>query len=301
MDVTSLRLFCEVARLGSFAAAARRGDVDPSSVSRTIALLEQELGVRLFQRTTRRLSLTEAGDLYLRRVEAIVDELDRARDEAQAVSIEPSGTLRLTTSVAFGQVCIVPLIGAFRARFPDLKLELVMTDANLDLVSNRIDLAVRLAPSLDGDLVATKLLDTRYRVCAAPSYLRQAPALRTPDDLTRHRCVLFTFPEFRSRWLFRDPDGGIGEVPVDGDVLISNALALREAALAGVGPALLADWLIRDALAAGTLVDVFRHHDVAATSFETAAWLLYPSRAFLPNKVRVAIDFLKAHLASPAS
>ena len=300
MDVTSLRLFCEVARLGSFAAAARQGDVDPSSVSRTIALLEQELGVRLFQRTTRRLSLTEAGDLYLRRVEAIVDELDRARDEAQAVSIEPSGTLRLTTSVAFGQICIVPLIAVFRARFPDLKLELVMTDANLDLVANRVDLAVRLGPSLDGDLVATKLMDTRYRVCAAPSYLRQAPALRTPDDLTRHRCVLFTFPEFRSRWLFRG-GGGVSEVAVDGDVLISNALALREAALAGIGPALLADWLIRDALAAGTLVDLFPQHEVAATSFETAAWLLYPSRAFLPNKVRVAIDFLKAHLASPAS
>ena len=297
MDVASLRMFCEVARLGSFAAAARQGGVDPSSVSRTIALLEQELGVRLFQRTTRRLSLTEAGDIYLGRVEAIVDELDRARDDAQAVSIEPSGTVRLTTSVAFGQVCVVPLIDAFRARFPDLKLELVMTDANLDLIADRIDLAVRLGPSVDGDLIATKLTDTRYRVCAAPSYLGRAPTLRTPSDLTRHRCVLFTFPEFRSRWLFRDGRGTIGDVAVTGDVLISNALALREAALAGVGPALLADWLVRHALEAGMLVDVLPDYDVAATSFDTAAWLLYPSRAFLPNKVRVTIDFLKEHLA----
>lgn len=296
MDIAGLRILVDVARHGSFAAAARQHDLDPSSVSRAIAVLEQGLGIRLFQRSTRRLSLTEAGQTYLARVEAVVAELDRARDEAQAVSAAPSGLLRLTASVAFGQVCIVPLLGRLHADFPALRLELLLSDANLDLVGEGIDLAVRLAPEVSVDLVRARLMETRYRVCAASSYLQGAPRLAQPADLAAHRCVLFTLPGFRSRWLFRDADGAIVEVPVAGDVTISNALALRDAALAGLGPALLADWLVDRELAAGRLVDVFPDHRVTATTFDTAAWLVYPSRSFLPHKVRAAVDFLRRHL-----
>ncbi len=296
MNTDSLRLFVEVARLGSFAAVARPAGLDPSSVSRAIAGLESELGLRLFQRSTRRVTLTEAGDLYLHRVEAIVEELERARDEALAVSAGPSGTLRLTTSTAFGHTCLLPLIPAFRAAFPALKMELVLTDANLDLVAERIDLAIRLAPSIDADVVGVKFLDTCYRVCASPDYLKATPPILAPADLARHDCLLFTLPEFRTRWLFRDARGAIQEVPVQGDLVISSAMALRDGALAGLGPALLANWLVDDDIAAGRLVDVFPDFRVAATSFETGAWLLYPSRNFLPNKVRLAIDFLRQRL-----
>ena len=296
MEMRSLQVFVDVARRGSFAAAARARGLDPSSVSRTIVALEREVGIRLFQRTTRRLALTEAGAGYFRRIEALLDELDRAREEAQAVSAAPSGTLRLTASVAFGQVCLVPLLDRFREAFPGLALELLMTDANLDLVAERIDLAVRLAPDIGVDLVCAKLADTRYRVCASPGYLASAPPLEAPSALSWHACLRFMLPEFRSRWLFRDKAGEVEEVPVTGALLISNALALREAALAGLGPSLLPTWLIGSELASGRLVDLFPDYEVTATSFETAAWLLYPSRAFLPNKVRVAIDFLRQHL-----
>lgn len=297
MDLQNLRLFVEVARRGSFAAVARDRHFDPTSVSRAVATLEAELGFRLFQRTTRRMALTEAGALYLERVEALVDELGHAADAARAVQSGPIGNLRLTTSVAFGQTCIVPLLPAFRAAYPALKLELLLTDANLGLIADRIDLAIRLGPRSDDNLIGVKLFDTRYRVCASPAWLDRAGPLTAPEELEAHSCLLFDLPDFRTRWLFRDGAGRERQVAVQGEVVISNALALRDCCLAGMGPALLADWLIDEDIAAGRLCDLFPDYQVTATDFETAARLLYPSRAFLPNKVRVAIDFLRDRLA----
>ena len=300
MESEALQIFVEVVRRGSFAAVARDRNVDPSSVSRVVAALEEELGTRLIQRSTRRMALTEAGNIYFNRVEALVGELDHARDEALAVSACPVGTLRLTASVAFGNQCLLPLLPAFRAQYPALKLELLLTDTNLDLVSDRVDLAIRLGASLDTSLVGVKLFNTHYHVCASPEYLAQGQALRVPEDISLHPCLLFALPEFRTRWLFRDSTGSISAVPIKGEVVISNALALRTCALAGMGPALLANWLIGEDLAAGKLVNPFPNHHVTATDFDTAAWLLYPSRSFLPNKVRVMIDFLKQQFANKA-
>jgi len=301
MDIQDLHLFVEAVRRGSFAAVARDRDRDPSSISRAIAGLEAELGVRLFQRTTRRLALTEAGAQYLARIEPILDGLAEARDQTLAINAAPAGTLRLTASNAFGQKCLTPLLPAFRTAFPDLELELLLTDANLDLVSERIDLAIRLGPRITGDLTARRLFRTRYRVCASPDYLACAPPLARPGDLAGHSCLLFTLPFFRSRWLFRDRSGAIEEVPVRGALRISNALALRDCALKGMGPALLADWLIGDDLAAGRLTEVFPDHEAAATEFETAAWLVFPSRTFLPRKTRATMDFLTARLGKPST
>jgi DNA-binding transcriptional LysR family regulator len=297
MDTTHIRLFIEVARRGSFATVARDHNLDPSSVSRAVAALEDDLGMRLFQRSTRRVALTEAGHLYLARVEGLVDELDHARDEALTVSVGPVGTLRLTTSAAFGYQCLVPLLSEFRTRYPALKLDLLLTDENIDLLAERVDLAIRLGPSEDSAMIGSKLMSTQYRVCASPEYLKTHRVPKKPQDLRTHRCLLFSLPEFRLRWFFRDRKGGLEEVPVEGDILMSNALALRQAAVAGVGPVLLPDWLVDEELARGRLVNLYPAYRVTATDFETAAWLLYPSRAYLPNKVRVMIDFLRENFS----
>ena len=296
MNIESLKLALQVARLRSFAAVARSKHVDPSSISRSIAQVEADLGLRLFQRTTRRLTLTEAGALYLARAEAVIDELDEARDAAMAIQSGPRGTLRLTASVAFGETCLSPLVPAFRAKYPELRLELIFTDQNVDLVSEQIDLAVRLAPAIEGDLVCTKLFETRYRVCASPDYFARMPALRTPEALQDLDALLFALPGYRSRWLFRDREGKVSEVPVDGSVVTSNAVTLRQNMLNGLGPALLASWLIDGDIREGRCIDLFPEYDVTATSFDTAAWLVYPSRKFLPNKVRCMIDFLRSRL-----
>jgi DNA-binding transcriptional LysR family regulator len=298
MDLNALDLFATVARRGSFAAVAKERNVDPSSVSRAIADLEAELGLRLFQRTTRSMTLTEAGDLYLARIEPLIEEMARARDDAMQVTGAPRGLLRLTASVTFGQMRLVPLLPAFRARYPDLRLECLFTDANVDLVADRVDLAVRLAPVVEGDLIASKLMDTRYRVVASPGYLAAHAPLSTPADLSAHKVLLFNIKAYRSRWLFRDADGREDAVPISGDITLAPAGSLLTAALAGLGPALLPDWLVDDAIAGGDLVNLFPAHAATATSFDTAAWLVYPSRAYLPGKVRAMADFLREMMAA---
>ena len=296
MESESLRLFLEVANRLSFAAVAEARGSNPSSVSRAIGSLEDELGLRLFHRTTRKMALTEEGALFRRRVAGILDELDAACDEARSAGAGPRGRLRLSTSVAFGERVILPLLPRFRAAQPAVTLDLLLSDSRLDLVAESIDLAIRLGPARPEEHIAAKLCDTRYRVCASPGYVAAAADLRDPGDLAAHRCLLFTLPAFRSEWRFRRRGDSEITVPVAGDLAISSALSLRSAALAGLGPALLADWLIGDDLAAGHLVDLFPAYEVTATSFDTAAWLLYPSRAYLPQKVRVMIDFLRANV-----
>jgi len=292
MDTLSLELFVEVSRLGSFAAVARKHNVDPSSVSRSIATLEEQLGLRLFQRTTRKLALTEAGEICLNRIAPLLNEFDHALNEAQKISSGPIGKLKMTASVAFGQVCLLPFIPEFRERYPDIDLELLLTDSVIDLVASGIDLACRLSPELDSSLIGTRLFDTHYKVCVSPEYYKSKPDIKTPEDLQHHGCLVFTLPEYRSKWTFRGKESVVS-VHIKSNISISSALALKEAALSGLGPTLLADWLVRDDIEKGNLITLLDQYEVTAEDFDTAAWLLYPSREFLPNKTRVMIDFLK--------
>ncbi len=296
MDTNLLKTLARVARQGSFAAAARVENVDPSSVSRAVAAAEAQLGFRLFQRTTRTLRITEEGEIYLRRIEPLLDELDAAQEIASQSLRTVSGTLRMTASVAFAHECIVPHLHEFHALHPDISIELLPTDARLDITANGIDLAIRLATEPGGDLIATRILTTRYRVCASPDYLAGNPEITSPHDLEHHACLRFALPEFRTRWRFRRTGAPAFDVPVSGHLIIGNALSLRRAALDGLGPVLLADWLVGRDIAEGRLVDLFPDHDCTATEFDTAAWALYPSRSFLPRKVGTMIRFLRGKL-----
>ena len=298
MDISVLQLFVEVFRQGSFAAVARDRNLDPSSVSRAIAGLEEELGIRLFQRTTRQLSPTEAGMTYFERVESLVEELQQATAIATDVSSQPKGKLRVTASVSFGLKCIVPLLPEFTQLYPDLTVDILLSDAIVDLFAERIDLAIRLGLLADSTLVAQQLMPTNYSVCASPDYLKRSEQLKTPIDLAQHNCLLFPFAGFRSRWIFKDQKGELSEVPVFGRTLISSAIALQHCAIAGMGLALLPNWLIDEDLQSGTLINVFPDYEVTATAFSTAVWLVYPSRAYIPLKVRVFIDFLKNLISS---
>ncbi|MDQ7979895.1 LysR substrate-binding domain-containing protein [Paraburkholderia sp. SARCC-3016] len=287
-----LRILLEVARHGAFSTVARQRNVDPSSISRIVQGAERELGVRLFQRSTRRVVVTEAGDAYLSHVSRLLEELDSASDAVREFGKQPKGTLRLTASVAFGQSCVVPLLPEFLARYPDIRLELLLADANVDMVAERIDLAVRLSSRMGNDLVRVKWFDTRYRICATPDYLRQKGAINSPDDLDSHPCVLFGLPNPQSQWRVTDRSGHVHYVAATSAATVSNGLAQRELAIAGVGPALMPAWLVADEIAAGRLVEVLPGHEVVPADFDGAAWLLYPSRAYLPAKTRAMVDFL---------
>jgi DNA-binding transcriptional LysR family regulator len=301
MDQAQLNAFVDVARSGSFAGVARTLGTDPSNVSRSIAQLEAELGFRLFQRTTRSLSLTEAGHAYLARIAPLVDELQTAREEALALTAKPQGQLRVTSSVAFGNRVVAPLISSFRAQYPNVTLDLLMTDAVVDLVAERVDLAIRLAPRIDTGFIGMQLMRTHYRVVASPAYLKRhkglARAAAKPRDLSEHACCVFPLAGFRSRWHFRPKNATDAaeafNVHVQAALIASSGSTLLQCALDGVGPSLLANWLVDEHIAKGELVHLFADHDVTATDFETAAWVLYPSRAYLPLKTRVFIDHLK--------
>lgn len=298
MDIQSLRIVALVAKQGSFASAARVLGVDPSSVSRTVAGIEAALSLRLFQRNTRVLRITEEGDIYLRRLLPLLEELDHAREAASHARSSPSGVLRLTASVAFAHECIVPHLSAFGELYPELTMELLPSDAMLDIAAEGIDLAIRLAPAPEGDLVTTRLLRTRYLVCASPDYVARAGQPSDPHTLSELDCLRFALPAYRTRWRFRALEEEPFEVPVGGRLIISNALSLRQAARDGLGPALLADWLVARDLEAGRLVSLFPDYECTATSFDTGAWAMYPSRSYLPRKVRVMIDFLRERLAT---
>ncbi|MFL4468788.1 LysR family transcriptional regulator [Tateyamaria armeniaca] len=292
MDTNALRTLQLVAHHGSFAGAARVLDIDPSSVSRIVAGVEAQLGLRLFQRSTRQLTVTEAGALYLGRIGPLLDDLDLARDAAAQVGAQPSGRVRLTASVAFGQEVIVPRLAALHDALPEIELEMLLSDQPVDLVAAQVDLAVRLAPAPKGDLISTRLMTTRYRVVASSAWVAQFGMPEGPEALRDLACLRMTLPEYRTEWRFRRNDAAV-IVPVSGPFLISNALALRAAARDGLGPALLADWMTDDDVSQGTLIDLFPAHDVTATAFDTGAWMLYPSRAYLPAKVRAVMDFLR--------
>ena len=298
MDISVLQIFVEVMRQGSFANVARDRNLDPSSISRAIASLEEELGIRLFQRTTRQLSPTEAGTVYFEGIEPLLEEINQAKSIATDISGQPKGTLKVTTSVAFGHQRIVPLLPDFSSLYPELTVDLLLTDSIVDLLSERIDIAIRLGSLPDSTLIAQKLIQNRYSVCASPNYLQQSRKLQQPSDVIEHNCLLFPLPGFRSRWLFKDRNGNITETPVKGRTIISSGMGLRQCAVAGMGLALLPHWLIEKDLESGILIDVFRGYEVTATDFNSATWLVYPSRNYVPRKLQVFIDFLLKNISA---
>ncbi|WP_242541914.1 substrate binding domain-containing protein [Leptolyngbya sp. Cla-17] len=207
------------------------------------------------------------------------------------------GTLRVTASASFGLKCIVPLLSEFERLYPDLTIDLLLTDTVVDLFSERIDVAVRLGLLADSTLIAQQLMPTHYSVCASSGYLKRSRQIQHPHDLEHHNCLLFPLAGFRSRWIFKNRKGELSEIPVSGRTMISSAIALQQCAIAGMGLALLPNWLIDADLQAGTLIDVFPDYAVTATDFSTAAWLVYPSRAYVPLKVRMFTEFIRKSIS----
>lgn len=287
-------MFVEVVRRRSLAAVARDLGLTPSTISRGIAGLEQEVGVRLLHRTTRRLAPTEAGLAYFERLAPLVDELESARSVARDSLEEPSGTLRITAPVTFAQLNLMPLLPAFAVRYPQLRFEFLLTDSKVDLVAERLDAAVRLGHLEDSAMIAHRLCTMRYAVVASPDYLERHPAPRAPADLAGHDCLRYAIPGARAVWRFRDRHGATEDVPVAGRFTMSNGVALRQCAVAGLGLSLLPRWNVAEEIAEGTLVPVLERYDCSLTDFDAAAWVLYPSREYVPLKVRAWVDLLRA-------
>ncbi|MEQ8207274.1 MAG: LysR family transcriptional regulator [Woeseia sp.] len=293
MDIESVRIFADVIKQGSFAAVARQRNIDPSSVSRSIGTLEAELGFRLFQRTTRKLAPTEAGAEYFDRVQGLIGEFDRASEAALDLVSLPIGTLRITACTSFGQRILAPLLSKLRSQYPDLTIDMHLVDHHVDIVEEKIDIAIRFGKKPEGDFIVSQLVPRQFHVCASPAWISENGHLATPNELEKMDCMLFSIPGIRKVWRFRKRGDQPFEVPVSGHVLTSHGVTMTKCAVAGLGPALLPDWLCRDEIQAGDLVSLFPDYECTATEFDTAAWLVYPSRSYVPKKVRVFIDFLR--------
>ena len=290
-DPRSIETFVRAVELGSFSALARAWNVKPSSISRRIGALEEELGVRLLARTTRKLSPTEAGQRLYERARACLNELDDALRAAAELTEVPRGRLRVSAPIAFGQRYLAPLLSAFYADHPEVELELGLHDRYVDLVGEGWDVAIRAGHVRDESLVARRLAPNDRVLVASPSYLDARGRPSTPRDLAEHAALRFRYVDSDDRWWFRRGEDA-ERVAVSGPVASNSGELLIAAAGAGLGITLVPRWLAFAALCEGRVEAVLPDWEVTATDFDSQLNLLYPSRRLLPAKVRTFVGFL---------
>ncbi|MBN8478142.1 MAG: LysR family transcriptional regulator [Burkholderiales bacterium] len=285
-----MRAFVVVVEQGSFARAADRLDQSVSSVSRQIADLEAHLDARLLNRTTRRLSLTEAGrDFHERSVQLLAD-LDEAEQAAGGVGAAPRGTLKLTAPITYGVRVLAPRLASFTARYPDVRLDIELSDRAVDLVDEGFDLAVRIGAIRNPNLVARRVGETRLVCCASPAYLAAHGTPATPADLARHACLTYEYAPVRSQWRFVDANGAEQIAKVAGPMHGNNGEMLAALAAQGAGVTLEPDFIVEPLIASGRLVPILVGYEVPPIPIHAA----YPSRRHLSAKVRAFIDHLVA-------
>ncbi len=277
MDFNALTLFVRVAHLGSISAAARDLGITPAAASARLAAFEKELGARLVH---------QDGSALLPHAEHLLEAAATARAALGREQQSPRGVLRVAAPSSFARMHIVPALPAFIARYPDLRLDLRISDSVVDLVEGAFDVAVRYADLADSSFVARRLAPDRRVLVAAPGYLAQHGEPASPEDLDRHACLVVGTLDV---WTFRDPQGEVVVKRVTPTLRINDGGAVRDAASAGLGIALMATWAAATELRNGALVPVLRDHPLVSTQ---TLWVIYPSARELAPKVRVFIDWL---------
>ena len=291
--VNHLLLFTKIVSTGSFSAAARELDVSTSAVSRHFRQLEDQIGLRLLNRTTRKIVLTDEGRRIYESANRVATELDELEILAMDLGKKIGGTLRISCTVAFGKAHLLPLIPEFLVRFPELNIELDLTDRPVDLVSERQDIAIRFSEQVGNNSVIVRKLAKNQRViCASPEYLKLHGKPEHPDDLVRHNCLRSSTVSGWNGWEF-EIDGARKIQQVSGNFKANSADAVYRAALAGLGIARLSEYLISSDLRSGKLVRILDGH-----AHETSDLMaIYPDRRNLAPKVRVFLDYLVDYLS----
>jgi DNA-binding transcriptional LysR family regulator len=287
----ALALFAAVIEQGSFSAAARQLGMSPSAVARAIDRIEARLGVRLLLRSTRALSLTAEGRAYLQAGRRILADLD---DTEQQIADQgsPRGRLRVSAALSHGRLCVVPMLGEFAALYPDILIDIALTDTLVDIAAGQADVAVRFGPLPDSSLTARKLGETRRVIVAAPNYLARHGTPQVPEDLFAHNCLNFSFRRSEPVWPFRR-DGHDFALPVRGGFEANNGETLGQLAAIGVGIARVGAFSVAEEIASGALVpllEAFNPGDVEQIH------AVFVGGSNVPARVRVFVDFLAANL-----
>ncbi len=293
----SIELFCMAAEQGGFTAAATLAGLTPAAVSRSVARLEDRLGVRLFVRTTRKIRLSEAGQAYYEQCRPALNQLVEAEREANGQQATPSGLLRISAPTTYGHYRLLPLLPAFRARYPDIRVEVNVTNRNIDFAAEGYDLAVRVRAPVDSTLIARHLEDADLVVVASPDYLRRHGVPQSPEDLRAHDCIQFELPSSGRTipWLFRQ-EGRDTELLTQGGYACSDdVLAGATLARHGAGVFQAYRFVVEQDLREGRLVELLPQFGGRSRPYN----LLYPQLRFVPLRVRTFVDFLLGN-RSPA-
>ena len=287
-----LEIFVAVVEAQGFTAAAARLETTTAAISRRIKALEQRLGVRLLQRTTRKIQLTEAGEIYYQEVRRVLEDLRTAEDQLQQLTYQPIGELRIATPMSFGQRRLAPLVARFAAAHHRLRLSLLLDDRETDLVREGIDLALRITYPVDASYIAKPIMPVPRYLCASPDYLASRGVPTIPTDLLKHDCLHYNVITEVEEWSFSGAHG-VETVPVKGRFCSNNGEVLLEAAIQGLGIILLPDFIVSEALADGRLVRVLEGQE----RMPLTLFAVYPSRHFVPTKIRLFIDFIVGALS----
>ena len=285
----AMEAYVRVVEAGGLSAAGRALGLAPSSVSRRIAELEDSLGVTLLHRTTRKLSLTEAGEIYFERARDIVRSVEEANLAISAGRGDPSGTLRLTAPASIASRHIAPAVSAFQTQHPGLRVAMGVTDRMVDIVEEGLDVAIRIGRLEDSSLIARKVGIARRMLCASPAYLERAGRPEHPEQLSEHACLTLRTHPGSNPWRFADGDSSI-YVRASGPFFSDDGETLVSAACAGLGVVLMPEWLVGSAVSTGRLVEVLPEY--APDPARTPLYGVYAPATYTPPKVRAFVDFL---------
>lgn len=282
-----VREFVAVADAGSFTAASKRLKTSVAHVSRQVSALEQRLSIELLHRTTRKVSLTEAGQLYYQHCRPLLDGLEEAERALGELQHRPSGLIRLTAPLWFGDTHIMPIVNDFVLKNPQVKVESMMTNQKLDLIDSGIDLAIRLGPLENSSMRAKRLGSRTLHICVSPEYISRHGEPKSIADLQKHNCLLGTLDYWRIR-----EQGKERTLPVQGSIKANSGYALIDAALKGIGLVQLPDYYLSEYLQSGALVEVLTAHRPDVEGI----WGLYPHSRHLSTKVRMLLDYMAEQL-----
>jgi len=289
MDVmSSMAVFRRVVEAKNFSAVARETNMSQSTVSKHIAALEERLGTKLLNRSTRSLKLTEAGKEYYHHCIRILNDFQEAEASIGKGKIKPTGTLRISTSAAFGRTCLLPYLDEFFSAYPDINIDLLFDDDYIDLVKQGIDLAIRIGPLADSTLIARKIGTSPRVVVASTDYLVKHGRPKKPADLIKHNCLLYSLQKSPDLWYFNSAQEGAESVRVSGRLKASSSDAICDATMEGLGISVLCEWYARKYIQEGRLKVILQ--DYHPTAYDINA--VYPERKFVPQKVKRMIEFL---------
>lgn len=293
MDIFStIPIFTAIVEYGSFSEASRQLGITKSAVSKRISALEVHLGAKLIQRTTRKLSLTEAGEQYYSYVHKAKCLVNEGEDAIASLQGTPRGQLKVSIPMVFGQLHIVPLLSEFLLRFPDIKLNLSMDDNVVDLVKEGLDMVLRIGALSDSSLVARKLSVCRSVLCGSPGYFKKHAEPKILNDLKQHNCLYYSYFRSGAEWAFDGPNGP-ERIKPQGNIQVNNSNVIKQLLLDDVGICQMPLFIVAQELASGTLMTTLQQYNLP----EHGIYAVYPQRTFIPAKLKVFLDYLDEKLA----